>query len=211
MKSKPKTQKEYICPEKEPGCEGKFYKINSLQQHCTNIKCCLKKVNRNKEKKAKKERALTKLQKIAAKSRGDWIKDAQKEVNAFIRLRDDHLPCISCGVYHPKKTYSMRGGVWDAGHWLGRGAYPELRFEELNIHKQCKSCNSPGSSYKAVEVAKQYRINLIEKIGIEKVEWLEGPHDMPQLTIDELKGLIVKYRLKVKELKASADRASIWG
>jgi len=42
---------------------------------------------------------------------------------------------------------------------------------------------------------------LIEKIGLERVEWLEGPHEPKKYTIDELKGIRDLYRRKLKELK----------
>ncbi len=46
----------------------------------------------------------------------------------------------------------------------------------------------------------EYRIRLIKKIGLDKVEWLEGPHEPAKYTIDDLKELIVKYKAKCKEL-----------
>jgi len=46
-----------------------------------------------------------------------------------------------------------------------------------------------------------YRINLIKKIGIERVEWLEGPHPPAKWTIEELQGIISTYKQKLKLLK----------
>jgi hypothetical protein len=36
---------------------------------------------------------------------------------------------------------------------------------------------------------------------MEKDEWLEGKHEPKKYTIDELKGLKVLYRLKIKQLE----------
>ena len=47
-----------------------------------------------------------------------------------------------------------------------------------------------------------YRVNLIKKIGLEWVEWLEGPHDPIKYTIDDLKNIKLTYRAKLKELQA---------
>jgi len=86
------------------------------------------------------------------------------------------------------------------------GAYPELRFEKLNSHKQCKSCNGGSGKYtkKNHTVANQYRINLINKIGIEKVEWLEGPHQAKHWSIEDIKEIKKMYANKAKELEKIA-------
>ncbi|MFT0955766.1 recombination protein NinG, partial [Klebsiella pneumoniae] len=70
---------------------------------------------------------------------GYYKTQAQKAFNAYIRARDVGLPCISCGETNPP---DLHGGQWDCGHFKTVGAYPELRFEERNAHKQCKSCNA---------------------------------------------------------------------
>ena len=49
-----------------------------------------------------------------------------------------------------------------------------------------------------------YRPGLIEKIGIEAVEWLEGPHEAKKYTIEELKAMTADYRAKTKEQKRAA-------
>ncbi len=74
---------------------------------------------------------------------GYYKAQAQKAFNAYIRARDAGLPCISCGETNPP---DLHGGQWDCGHFKTVGAYPELRFEERNAHKQCKSCNAGSES-----------------------------------------------------------------
>jgi hypothetical protein len=46
-----------------------------------------------------------------------------------------------------------------------------------------------------------YRPRLIEKIGIEAVEWLEGPHEPKRYTVEQLKAMTAEYRAKTRELK----------
>lgn len=121
------------------------------------------------------------------KTLSEWKRDAQFWFNKFIRLRDANDPCISCGRHHD--------GQYHAGHYRSTGACPELRFEEDNCHKQCAPCNNHLSGNLT-----NYRPRLIDKIGIERVEWLEGPHEAKKYTIDELKSLISKYKEKVKPL-----------
>lgn len=158
-----------------------------------------------KAKIEKAARAENRAAKKRLKTRSEWMKEAQKEFNAFIRERDKDLPCICCNTFEESDDWKP-GGVWDAGHFLSRGAYPELRFEELNCHKQKKSCNAGSSKYarKGRTVAANYRENLIIKIGIEAVEWLEGPHEAKRYTIEELQLIISEYKRKKTQLQRSA-------
>ena len=143
---------------------------------------------KNLLKKAKIERKIDKERKVSLKSRSDWLKEAQTVFNQWIRLRDEKEPCISCKRFHT--------GQYHAGHYLSTGAHPELRFEPLNVWKQCQPCNTHLSGNLI-----NYRKSLIEKIGINKVEWLEGHHEFKKNTIDDFKILIKEYRIKISELK----------
>ena len=141
--------------------------------------------------KAKKiERANTRAQKEKLKTRSDWMKEAQREFNRYIRLRDHGQPCISCGL--------NTGAKMNAGHYRSVGACPELRFNELNCHIQCEKCNS-WLSGNIIE----YRKNLLIKIGDKAVEWLEGKHEPLKLTIDDIKELKNKYRKIGNEIERS--------
>ena len=141
------------------------------------------------------ERKDIKVRKEKLKSRADHLREAQAAVNEYVRLRDAHLPCISCDST-PNDNDLMTGSRWDAGHYRSVGACPELRFEPLNIHRQCVKCNR-NLSGNAVE----YRIRLVQRIGAEKVAWLEGLHAPCKYTVDEIKAIKAKYRAMTKELK----------
>ena len=134
----------------------------------------------------KKNRKHNKEAKLKLKTRSEWLKDLQTLFNKFIRLRDEGLNCISCDKPPKKKN---------AGHYRSVGANPELRFTELNCHLQCEHCNT----YLHGNLI-NYRINLIKKIGVGRVEKLEGYHDPLNISIPEIKELIKKYKNKIKLL-----------
>ena len=127
-----------------------------------------------------------------AKTRAQWAKEAQMAFNRFIRMRDAHLPCISCGRHH--------AGQYHAGHYRSTKAAPELRFDEVNTHKQCQPCNSHLSGNVVA-----YRAGLIGRVGVEAVERLEGHHEPRKWAIDELKAIKEQYQAKAKELQRSLD------
>ena len=137
------------------------------------------------------ERKDIKVRKEKLKSRADHLKDTQQAFNAWIRARDAALPCVSCGRHHE--------GQYHAGHYRTVGANPELRFEPLNAWKQCAPCNNHLSGNLI-----NYRISLLQRIGEEKVAWLEGPHEAKRYTVDELKAMTAEYRAKTRELKRGA-------
>lgn len=105
---------------------------------------------------------------------------AQKKFNFFIRERDCDDVCISCGKHHED---------YDAGHYVPQGSSSLLRFHEDNVHKEGKSCNAFDKFHLI-----GYRKNLISKIGIEKVEWLEeNRRTVKKWTREELNDIIQKY------------------
>lgn len=164
--------------------------MNSLQQVCSTA-CALQLARARREK---KERKHWQERKRALKTNRELIKEAQALFNKFIRLRDKGRPCISCGR-NPNDANLITGSRWDCGHYRSVGSCPELRFEELNAHKQCVSCNQHKSG-NAVE----YRLNLIARIGLDKVEWLEGKHIAKHYSRDDLLELKEVYRMKIKAL-----------
>lgn len=173
-------------------CKAKFIPFRSTQPTCGSVPCGveygLRVVAKAKAAKARKEATALREAKVAAKPRDKWLKEAQAAFNRFVRLRDADRPCISCGTTIAK---------WDAGHYRSVGSNPALRFEPLNNHKQCAQCNQHKSG-NAIE----YRIGLIARIGLEAVEWLEGPHDPKHYTIDDLRAIKATYAAKCRELEA---------
>lgn len=124
----------------------------------------------------------------ALKTRRDWLNDAQAAFNAWVRIRDAALPCVSCGRHHE--------GQYHAGHYLTVGARPELRFTPTNVHKQCSACNTHLHGNLIL-----YRVELIRRVGLQTVEALEGPHPTAKWTVDDLKAIKATYRAKARELQ----------
>jgi hypothetical protein len=119
-----------------------------------------------------------------------WADKTQAAVNAVIRERDKDEPCISCGRYHQ--------GKWNAGHYISRGANLAIRYHPDNIHKQCEPCNTSKSGNQI-----EYRKRLIQKIGIERVEWLEGPHELPRWRKEDYQRIEAEAKQQLKELRSA--------
>ncbi|HBK47929.1 MAG TPA: hypothetical protein DDZ74_00895 [Pseudomonas sp.] len=177
-------------------CGTKFRPSLSTQKAC-GVQCALelakKPENQVAARKAisQRERREIQVRKQKLKSRADYVREAQAVFNQWVRLRDEAQPCISCGRHHQ--------GKYDAGHYRTTAACPELRFDPLNVHKQCSPCNTQLSG-NIVE----YRLGLIRRIGQELVDWIEGPHEAKRYTIEELQAIKAEYRAKFKALKEAA-------
>lgn len=104
----------------------------------------------------------------------------------FIRKRDaiiddEYIKCVTCGkVKHWKQV--------DAGHWITRGC-KATKFDERNVHAQCKQCNKWGSGKPAIHENK-----IIEMYGVEvRDELLELSKTTRHFNRYELEELIEKY------------------
>ena len=157
---------------------------------------------------AKVERAEIRRRKEAIETRSEWLAEAKLAVQAFRRMEElsKGRGCMSC-----KRTQEevmdgpwTPGGYWDGGHFMSKGARPELALEPLNIWLQCKSCNGGSGKYarKGYTVNASFEANLIEAEGAELVEWLKGPHEPKHYSIDDLKQIVSDNRRKLRELKA---------
>ena len=169
-------------------CKELYQPIRTLQSVCSQ-NCAWDHASTVREKAERKE---TKEAKIKLKTKSDWLKETQTVFNQFIRLRDKEEPCISCQRHHK--------GQYHSGHYRSVGAHPELRFDELNVHKQCSVCNNYLSGSLV-----EYRINLINKIGIDAVNYLEGKHELKHYTIDDIKSIKALYKLKIKALDTKSS------
>ena len=139
----------------------------------------------------KEKRTETRQAKEKLKTRAQWMREAQAAFNAYVRVRDKDLPCISCGLN--KNDNHMTGSGWDAGHYRSRGASPHLRFHLWNVHKQCVKCNR----YLSGNVS-NFRIGLVRKIGADRVLQLESMNQGPEMTIGYLKRIKSIFRRKAK-------------
>ena len=155
----------------------------------TRAKRCLscKRIRQLEQAQKVKERAMDRLKTKKAKTRGiirisDLKNKVQRVFNKWIRERDKDLPCISCGKWANK---------FDAGHFWAMGSNSYLRYNEDNCHKQCSfKCNKGLSGNQG-----EYRIQLIKKIGLERVDWLEDHrNEVHKWTREELETLLERYK-----------------
>ena len=181
-----KTRRCSICRQK---CDTSSAIISHLKAFCSYD--CLTAYTRSKTAQKLIQKAQAKSlaeRKEKLKTRSEWMSEAQSAFNAYIRVRDGNN-CISCGT----NSHDRIGGGVDAGHYRSRGAAGHLRFNLLNCHSQCKKCNR----YLSGNVA-DYRIGLVNKIGVQLVEKLE--HDNSQRSFD------IEYIKRVKAIFSKRAR-----
>jgi hypothetical protein len=174
-------------PRKLACCEG--CEIILTKQHLAKVQAARVKAQAKKGAADRKE-TKAKIQALKGLSYGEGR--AQHAVNKYVRLRDDGQGCISCGI-----TYST---VWQAGHFIAVGANSTLRYVEDNIHLQCVQCNMNKSGNVG-----PYRIRLIAKIGIERVEALEAWHAPVKSTVEQCQAIEALYKAKTKALLAERE------
>lgn len=167
-------------------CPVMFEQRNSLQQVCS-VKCAIVLTNRHKSAKAKQQKKADSLKRESLRPRSWYIKKAQTAFNKFVRARDDKQPCISCQRHHT--------GQYHAGHYMTTGARSELRFHPANNNKQCSACNNHLSGNLVL-----YRKNLIDKVGIEMVYYLENFNIPQKWTVEELKEIEQHYKQELKKV-----------
>ncbi|MGQ3051081.1 MAG: recombination protein NinG [Roseateles sp.] len=133
------------CPVKKGGCGASFRPLRHGQLAC--LDCAVpvgKWLATSKAKAAHKEdikqtkAALEKLKRVP-----ELKKEAQKAFNDWVRARDAGKACFVCG-----RTLVLGGvgGGFDAGHIRSRSNADNLRFDERNVHGQCKPCNAVGAT-----------------------------------------------------------------
>ena len=167
-------------------CKDKFTPQNNTQIVC-NPACAVEYMKKQRSKEWQKEKKVIK-EKLLTKS--DYLNIAQKVFNTYIRLRDKGKNCISCDRV-------LKDNDVNASHFFSVGAYPNLRFNEDNVHNSCINCNQ----YKHGN-QKEYDLRLPNRIGIERYQKLLEERNKPlKLSIDEIKDLIKEYKIKIKEIK----------
>lgn len=174
-------------------------KINGLKAFCsTDHALAWLNTEKGRDTFLKARKAKNTAAKKLLKTKSDYVKEAQQAFNAYVRFRDRDLPCISCG----KSPTDRFGGAFDAGHYRSRGAAGHLRYNLHNCHKQCKRCNRDMSG-NVVE----YRINLIKRMGQDKVEALENDNTTRLFTIEYLQRLKRVFLKKLRVKKKLVDKA----
>ena len=136
------------------------------------------------EKQYRRER---KAEKESVKNKSYYEKLLQKEINEIVRIIDTEKGCISC-EHGWNGEYSRQ---FHAGHRFSVGSNPTLRFNILNIFRQCSICNN----YKSGNII-GYDLGLLSIYGQKK--------------LDEIKNLPAKYKslhLSIEDLKEHVSKA----
>jgi len=126
----------------------------------------------------------------AMKSVRELAFEAQVVINRYARLRDHDRGCISCD------KPATWGGQWHGSHFRSVGAASAVRFNLWNIHKACSVCNNHLSG-NIIE----YLPRLIEKIGVDRVEWLYSQNQIVKYERAYLKRLKAVFSKKCRRLE----------
>ena len=151
------------------------------------------------EEKAGRQRRKAKRESF--KTKAQWDKEAQSAFNRYIRIRDEGKECVSCGNPLIGKCNYLTGSAIDASHYRSRGAASHLKFNVFNVHSACTRCNRQLSG-NAVE----YRIRLIDRIGLERVERLESNNEPRRFDIPYLKRIKSIFTRKARSLEKRRAR-----
>lgn len=184
-----KTPKERTCI-----CGASF-----TPKRMEHVVCSPRCLVRHKAAKAKAEKESVKARKEKLKSTTKWEQECRSIVQKIARLRDRHDGCISC---HMGANY---GGQWHGSHYRSVGASSNTQFLLWNIHKACAQCNLHKGGNREF-----YRPRLIEKIGLERVEWLDAQNQVVKRSgpayIEYLKRFkqVMGKRLRRMEKRAAA-------
>lgn len=122
------------------------------------------------------------------------------------RLLDKGKPCISCG--RPDDGSVQFCG----GHYRTKGAHPELALDIRNIMGQCnKRCNLELSgNIHGNKTTHGYRHGIIERYGQEYLDWLDGHHESPNYTCDQLKAMRAEFAAECRRLERGEGASKDW-
>lgn len=183
----------WCCPE-----HGANYAIELRSKE--KVKAAAKRI---KAKKVAEKEGRQHRQKVreSFKTKFQWDKEAQSAFNRYIRIRDEGKECVSCGSPLMGKSNYLTGSAIDASHYRSRGAASHLKFNVFNVHSACTRCNRQLSG-NAVE----YRIRLIERIGLERVERLESDNEPRKFDIPYLQRIKSIFTRKARALEKRRAR-----
>lgn len=142
----------------------------------------------DKEKKSENRRKKRELDEKGAMGLADMY------FSRYIRLKHSEngfCTCYTCGAILPIKQS-------DNGHYKKR-QYKATRYHENNCRSQCKTCNGDiKHNGKQVE----FRINLINEIGLQEVEEIERlARSFVKMSAKDYRDIADHYREKVNQLQ----------
>lgn len=185
---KPKKRRQ--C--KAPGCCNRFLAHRQNEWWCSpecGTVVALAKMAKVRERQAAADRREHRLKKQSAKPRRKLLSEVQAAFNWYVRERDWHLPCISCG--RPNDGQHQR----HASHFKPAGSNPALRFDPANCHAACSVCNNHLSGNLI-----PYRAALPGRIGAAELERLEGPQQAAKWPVEELEAMKKHFNAEARRL-----------
>ena len=149
------------------------------KQFLPKVRASMQKTRRKKDKETREKlKTITQL-----------INEARKPFQRWIRKRDEKQPCISCG--------NLNSPVWDAGHYLKAEVFTGLIFDEMNVNKQCRKCNTYLGGNEV-----EYRKGMVKKYGLEAVRYLEESANKlrrHRYSREELKSIKKEYLKRLRD------------
>lgn len=190
----PKAPKQKACRV----CKGSFSPMSSTQRVC-DWGCALALTvseKKDAEKAAKvKERQADKVRRDKIKKPSEWEAECRAIVQKLARLRDRHDGCISC---HMGPDYK---GMWHGSHFRPAGNNSAVQFHLWNVHKSCAQCNLfKGGNISA------YRPRLVEKIGADRVAWLESQNQPVKTNVAYLQRFKVVMGKRLRRIEKRIQR-----
>ena len=174
-------------------CKTKYDK-SSISQVACSVECAIKFIDYAKEKKQKKKNQLFKAE-FRKKDVRVRESAAQKACHDYIRERDKGGLCVCCDA--------PLGELYHAGHFYESGRNSAIRYDADNIHGQTIHCNKFRGGDSG-----GYRLKLIKKIGVDRVERLDGlsgPTPIKRNGAD-YKKIEKKYKELLKSLLINRDK-----
>jgi 5-methylcytosine-specific restriction endonuclease McrA len=135
-------------------------------------------------------RRAHRARKDAMRTITDYKKEAQTVFNQYIRLRDQFKPCVSCGQ-------SPHQGQRHASHFRPRSTASQLAYNIWNCSTSCAQCNSMKSGNLI-----PYRVELVKRIGEDRVLSLENNNNLANYTKEYLIRLKKVFKKRIKHLEA---------
>lgn len=185
-------------------CRGAFTPASDMQTHCRAQACAdalaAEVTQRRLRREAKERRQAEKLENESIRARKEALKgipelkrEAQQAFNAWVRYRDQGKGCFVCGA--PLRLGGVGGG-FDAGHIRSRSQADHLRYDERNVHGQCKPCNAPGATKDHEMRAAAERL-----LGKEMADALYADNRVIKWDRDWLRNIRDNYRNRVRHMK----------
>lgn len=184
-----------------PHCKGKLEGRERIHEACIApwADAQAQKAERRAAKASKaaqvEEKRQDRVKKEQQKPRAKWLKECERVVNKYVRLRDRDLGCCSCD------KPANWGGQWHASHLRSVGAASAVRFNLWNIAKGCSECNHFLSGNLA-----EYLPRARERWGNERVDWLFAQNAIMHYDIEYLRRLKRVMSKKVLRLEKRIGR-----